>query len=117
MNRPLDQMKAERDKLEEDIASMRGQIEAAQAEKHRTGQHADPGWWARVNSARRHASARLQKLNRDIAELERARRQGEGSAFAVRFVEAAKRRLRPETFNAIAEEAKETTTAQEAVGR
>lgn len=110
----LEKMKAERDKLEADLASMKGQMAAAKGQRIRTGQYADPEWWAKLNSAKTHTAARLQKLNRDIAERERAARQAAGGGFASRFVEAAKRRLKPETFDAIAKEAKESAPAQEA---
>lgn len=112
----LEQMKAERDELEESIASMKGQIAKAKAERHRTGTFADTAWWAKVNSAKTHASQRLQKLNRDIAAAERARRQATGGSFAARFVEAAKRRLKPEVFKAISEDANEIPAAQEVAG-
>lgn len=112
----LEQMKADRDEVEKDLASMRGQMATAKAQRVKTGQYADPTWWAKLNGARAHASQRLQKLNRDIAAAERARRQSEGRSFAARFVEAAKRRLKPDVFTAIADEAKEPPPAQEAVG-
>jgi hypothetical protein len=96
--------------LDEEMNSIRAQIDHAKARRFKEGTFADPDWWARANSALRHKGRRRQELQNQLGELNRRQRaenkakadQNDGSA----FIRAAKRLLPGEVYANIWSEAK-----------
>lgn len=60
--------------LDEDMNSIRTQIDHARARRFKEGIFADPDWWARANSALRHKGRRRQELQNQLGEMNRRQR-------------------------------------------
>lgn len=107
----VEDLEAERNEIELAIAQIRTQIEYASTKAHETGEYAPADWYVRAKAALRFKGRRHQELLREIARLrreDRAKRNG-GLAFEHAFIDAARRRLAPETFTDLMREAHEAT--------
>lgn len=100
-----DAVRAALDDLQNDLGRIKAHIELAQAKRRTSGQFADPVWFANAKIALRHKGAIHQKLQKRLGELNRQEKQTRGSDFEKRFIEVARRRLTPEVFSAIFNEA------------
>jgi hypothetical protein len=60
--------------LDEEMNSIRVQIDHAKARRFKEGTFADPDWWARANSALRHKGRRRQELQNQLGEMNRCLR-------------------------------------------
>ena len=111
----MDELSARKIELEQAIAEISAQIAAAKARRIETGEYADAGWMARAQSARRFTGLEHQAVLHEIGKRLRAERAARHEATMAhdgpkdlwyrRFVQAAKRRLTAETFEAIVSEA------------
>lgn len=99
----LTELESERDRvqellmaIDEDIASIKGQLEHAEIDRDR-----DPHWKVSATCALRHKSLARQRLQFDLGKLSRAIKTAQYEAADRRFAETAKKILPAETFNAI----------------
>ena len=83
------------------LIDIKQQIELAKARAEASGQYADPSWWVSVNAAARHKGRRDQQLAREIGEIGRQIAAASGRSFEAAFLDAARERLPPETFDAL----------------
>lgn len=85
-----------------DIAKIKSQIELAKANVVKTGEYADPNWFARVRAALRYKGWRDQMLGNELGRaanrIRDLRAKETANSFEHRFVEAAKRKLTGEQF-------------------
>lgn len=91
--------------LESDIQSIRRQIERAQAEARATGKYASDHWWLKVHQALRIKGHQCQEIQQEMGRITKARKAARSREVELRFVEAARRRLPPEVFRSLMEEA------------
>jgi hypothetical protein len=101
--------------LDDEIISIKSQIEGAQAEVFAGGQYSDPVWWRRVNGAARHKGKLRQELQTKLGEINRrirAARMRENSIQSQSeerlFIAIAKLHLPPQTYERLWELTHET---------
>lgn len=92
--------------LELDLSKIKAQLEDASMKRSTTGEYADPHWFSSARAAQRFKGAAHQRLLRRLAELKRAGRASREWSMERKFIEVARRRLEPETFDSILAEAK-----------
>ena len=89
-------------RIEKEMDAIRSQIATAQARFYDTGERADRAWWASAHAALRSKGKRVQSVQDELGELRRA----EAHRLEAEFVFVAKRRLRPELYDELMEEAR-----------
>jgi len=94
------------DLLMEKLARLKMQLEGAKAHAAATGDFSDRDWYNRANFAYRMLAKEHQQCLREIGERNRARRRATGEEFEQKFLEVARRRLHPDVFRDIFDEAK-----------
>lgn len=65
--------------IDERRAAIKGQIEKAQANRHTTGEYADPDWFRRAKGALRHLGVERAEVCREIGAANRRLRELNGS--------------------------------------
>ncbi|MBZ9666345.1 hypothetical protein H3221_016500 [Pseudomonas sp. LMG 31766] len=73
------------ERLSADCTRVRGQIDAAKAERQATGRYADPNWFHRVSTALRWMNRDRQRLQDHIAALRRRAGAGHDQALIKRL--------------------------------
>lgn len=91
--------------LELDLVRIKTQLEDARS-REVAGEYVDRAWFQATRTALRFKGAVHQRLLRRFGELKRAGRASREESLERKFIEAARRRLEPETFSAILAEAK-----------
>lgn len=66
--------------LEADLASIKNQIDFAKSSA-RSGEYADPDWFARVNAARRHKGRQINLINAEIKQRNEQEREANRRAY------------------------------------
>lgn len=89
----------------DEIADIKGQIEAAKARAREFGEYADAIWMAKANSALRYKQNRHQELLRLGAAERRKAKAANSYTLQNAFMDAARRLLDQETFAEIMDEA------------
>ncbi len=100
-------MQEERDLLETEIADIKNQLRVARSKAAATGEYADHDWFCRASAALRIKGRQFNYLNREIGQQEKKLRRERNDSWERRFITVAKRRLDPETYESIVEEAGE----------
>lgn len=95
--------------IEEVIAAIRAKLEKARAEVHLSGEYADPDWYRRAKAALRFKGIEHQRLLREAAALRRQEKRHRAKEFGEAFIDAARRRLDPEVFSDLLDEAREVS--------
>jgi len=103
--RTYEELQALRLELEDDIRSIRKQIQRAQVAVRATGQYASQQWWLKVHEALRIKGHQCQEVQQEMGRLTRARKAAKAQAVEARFVEVARKRLPEELFRALMDEA------------
>jgi len=107
-----------RDEIETAIARIRGQIEHARSQVWTTGEYSDPNWYARARAALRFKGIEHQQILRALAERRREQRReaaaGQDRRFERAFISAARRRLTPELYRELIEEARAASAEADA---
>lgn len=98
---PREELEAQREDLEFQIAAIKGQIEAAHARVYSEGTYADPDWYRRARFALRMKGAQHQHVLRELGRASKAVRVAHNSSRERQFVKVAKRRLAQETYESI----------------
>lgn len=101
----LEEAHARLAQVEEAIAAIRTKLDAARAEKIKTGVYADAQWFARAKAALRFKGMEHQRLQRACARLARERRTAQARSFEQAFVDAARKLLPADLFQSIADQA------------
>jgi ribosomal protein L29 len=104
----ITELEAERTRIEaemmqvcEDIASIKGQIEHAQARRVETGIWTNPMWFAKANSALRRKNAEREARQCELGKVNRRIKELKAKAFDARFIDVARRVLTKEQYIAI----------------
>ena len=91
--------------VDDDLISIKSQIDGAQAEVWAGGGYSDPVWWRRVNSALRHKGKQRQQLQAKLGEINRRIRADRMHTDSARelsdermFIAIAKLHLPPQTY-------------------
>jgi len=101
-----DSVLSEAEAVLSEMARMKAQIFEAKS-RAVDGDYSDPDWFRRVNTALRYKGIRHQQLLRRAAELRDSANASNANSWERRFIEAARRRLKPETYQALVDEAGE----------
>lgn len=101
-----DAILAEAETLAADAGMVRIQLEEARTKAFEDDVCANRDWYRRASIALRLKGARHQMLLRRAAQLRNDTKAANAAAWEKRFVDAARRRLTPEAFAAILEEAR-----------
>lgn len=95
------------DELVMDMAQIRTQLEAAKAIAKETGHFANRDWFRRASMALRLKGVRHQAYLRRASHLRGRDKEARGRTFEKSFIDAARRRLNPEVFAGLLQEARE----------
>ncbi len=94
--------------LDEDIGSIKSQIEEAKTRRWSHGQYSDPSWWRRANDALHHKGRQRQAYQTALGQVNRRLRalRNDQANQDIRqlFMDAAKRLLPPETLQLLWDE-------------
>lgn len=98
--------------VEEEIVQIRGQISTAVANQKKTGEYADPDWFARAHAALRCKGREAQEIQLELSDVGAAikarARSRAGVAWSDKaFIRVARRRLDPALFDELMREATE----------
>jgi hypothetical protein len=107
MTHDLVTLEEARSQLEADMGKIRLQLDHARANVHATGEYADPKWFVSAQHALRCKGQAHQNLLREIATLKRQQKQTISLSFEKAFIAAARRRLSPDLWRALCDEARE----------
>lgn len=88
-------VKAEADRVLDDINNIKGQIERAKVRRIETGAFADPAWYQRAKHALRYKQAAHQKLLLEYGMQRKAERAQKSWVFEEAFIDVA-RQILPE---------------------
>ena len=99
MNR--DQLLLRKAELEGEMDHIRSQIASAKARVAETGEYSDRGWFIRANDALRHKGREAQRIQWLIGKAKKKL----SSTFEQQFIAAARRRLQPDVFAELINEA------------
>lgn len=91
--------------IDDEIASIKEQLDEAKTEQLVTGTYADPGWWRKANSALRMKGRFVQKIQRQIGLAKQDEHQQSSVTFERHFISVAREVLDKETYSAIIEKA------------
>ncbi len=94
-------LEQQNDALLEKIAALKLQLDTAKGKAWTSGEYSDPDWFNRANYALRMTQREHQQVQRDIGE--KNRRVG---AVEQRFMDVARRRLDPDLFHSLMDEAR-----------
>ena len=89
------------------MASIRTQIATAEVEAKEGTKPMDRSWRAHAKHALQMFGIEHQKVLRKCGEIARAEKNNSSDLYGQRFIAAAKRRLQPEVFEGITDEARE----------
>lgn len=95
------------ERLSADCTRVRGQIDAAKAERQATGRYADPNWFHRVSTALRWMNRDRQRLQDHIAGLRREARQNESQGGDQILIALLRARVGEQVFQELALVARE----------
>ncbi len=106
LGKTLQELEAQKDRIETELNSIKTQVELAIANQKVTGHYADPRWMASAKSALRWKGQHHQRV---LAAAAKIRKESKQSARSVesRFVDVAKRLLNKDVFQSILDEARE----------
>lgn len=90
-----------RDKLQDEVVGIKIQLDTAKANRHSTGEYADPTWYANATAARRLKGQQLQRIQTQLGKKNRQANESVERA----FVDICRVRLHSETFQEIMSEA------------
>jgi hypothetical protein len=90
-----------RDKPQEELVQVKIQLDNAKANVHTSGQYADAGWYASAMAARRLKGQQLQRIQTELGK----RRREVNNNVERAFIEIARIRLHPDTFQDFMDEA------------
>lgn len=102
-----EELQAEIEELTEAIAHIKGQLDRAAAELAETGVYADRKWYVSAKYALRMKGAKHQRLLRYTADRKRQERKTKSQRFEQCFLASCRRRLNPELFAELMQEARE----------
>lgn len=108
-----EELLSESERTLEDLANIRAQVDVAKRKHAAAGTWADPVWLTRAEAALRHKGRRHQAILLRLSQLRDASAKASQAVFACEFVEVARRRLRVETFAAIAQETNDCLEGKE----
>jgi uncharacterized protein HemX len=91
----------QKEHLEQEMDQVRDQIERAKVRQIETGKYADPDWWRRANQVLRIKGRQVQAIQNELGGLKKHK----ASTWERAFVEAAERRLDPEVYQTLRDEA------------
>lgn len=94
----LQQLEERLEVVELESATIKAKLAKARADKHITGQWADPDWYRRADTRRRFLGIEHQQLNREIAARKRQAKAARNGSIERAFVGAAKAALAPAMF-------------------
>lgn len=91
--------------LDEDISSMKVQVDTAKGAASQHGEFSDYEWFSALNNAMRSAKRMRQAVQERRGYLARIRKKDNQSKLEVKFIEVARKRLAPDVFYAVMNEA------------
>jgi len=97
----VDAMIAEKDQLQEEVDTIKHQLDMATATYHETGERTDPIWFQKATHAMRCKQRDVQKLARKIAKARKGNRAQHGNELGNIFIDVARETLPQEQFQRI----------------
>lgn len=89
------------------LARMKQQLDTAKARAREDGEYADSDWYVRTKYALRMKGLTHQQILSELARRRKAEKATTGNSVQDRFVDICRRRLDPEFFAELLQEAKE----------
>lgn len=102
---PTELLQQLRTDMELNLAKIRGQLEAAEAAVHISGEYADPDWYRRAKGALRFKGIEHQNILRELGARKRTELDDRQNSQGQAFIRAAKRRLDRALFLELLQEA------------
>lgn len=109
----IDILVAEKDELQENVDTIKHQLDMATAKYHETGERTDPVWFSKAKQAMRCKQRDVQKLVRRIAQERKGDRIRQNKELGNIFIDVAKESLAPEQFQRLLQTAQGRLMSQD----